>query len=608
MKAIQKVFAMLLVVVMALGLSITAFAYTPTNGSCTVTFPGSSSANTPSAYNSGTISTENGRTWAGYKLMSLSTSPKCTDTSAEHTHSSACYLYAYEVNEKYRSILQTQVLAVDAEAEGNFWTKNDLTKPQDTTGVTDEVIRKYLESLQSNSEEIRAFADATYRAIQDESLEADETTITNSADIAQGYWLFADVTNLEGTTGTYHSVVLLATQGQENIEINAKTGGPTVDKEDTTSTQTTNTTNSVNVGDKVSYELTATMPEDLASYTTYQLVFHDTMTSGLTYNKDAKVYVVDENGTETKVSLGDNDISAVENETAGVTTTKLTVTLDNVKALTDSENQAIEVTTASKIIVRYTATLNGDALKTDVETNKVYLEYSNDPYDEYSTGETPEKEVDVYDFEVKIYKHASDETDTEKMPLDGAKFVLYKEVDGTAQYYHYNKTDNKVEWKTLAEIIGALNEANDTKDDWTALDDSATLTQLLALDPKWGVTDYIDEVTTDKNGNASFKGLAAGTYYLYETAAPDGYNLLKDPVEVTITTTKDAETKVVTATATGGTLLGSTVTVDVANSTGTELPETGGIGTTIFYVVGSILVVGAAVLLIVKKRMNGTER
>ena len=101
---------------------------------------------------------------------------------------------------------------------------------------------------------------------------------------------------------------------------------------------------------------------------------------------------------------------------------------------------------------------------------------------------------------------------------------------------------------------------------------------------------------TDENGKISIAGLDADTYYLREIKAPAGYNVLKDDVEVKIDPTVSDKTMTLTS-----------VTVKVDNQSGTELPSTGGMGTTFFYVAGSILLLGAAVLLVTKKRMNAAK-
>ena len=116
---------------------------------------------------------------------------------------------------------------------------------------------------------------------------------------------------------------------------------------------------------------------------------------------------------------------------------------------------------------------------------------------------------------------------------------------------------------------------------------------------KTGETGTVTEITTDDTGKFTIKGLDADTYYLTETAAPAGYNKLAGPVTIVI-----GENGVVNGTTEASQGVDE---VKVLNQSGTELPSTGGIGTTIFYVVGGILVVGAVVLLVTKKRMNSEK-
>ena len=167
-------------------------------------------------------------------------------------------------------------------------------------------------------------------------------------------------------------------------------------------------------------------------------------------------------------------------------------------------------------------------------------------------------------------------------PLQGAKFVLKAKTIGSAtgeshetdlttgKYYYYDSTAKDVKW---VEITG-----------------NPTLEQLAAR------TD-ITVVTTNEQGQANFDGLEDGTYELVEVEAPKGYNLLTSPVEVVI----DG------ADATEADLSPLTVTTPVENNSGTQLPSTGGIGTTIFYLIGAILVLGAGVVLVTRRRVDGTQ-
>ena len=212
----------------------------------------------------------------------------------------------------------------------------------------------------------------------------------------------------------------------------------------------------------------------------------------------------------------------------------------------------------AKIEVTYTATLNEKAIAV-ISTNEAKLSYSNDPTTDKVEGSRTDKK-EVYTSKIVIDKY---ETGNENKKLEGAKFVLYKkaptETDPNAIQYYKKWADT------------------DTTKAVTWVDSITKAT----------------EVTTDDNGKASFDGLANGTYYLVETKAPAGYNQLTEAKEVTVN---------------GGTTeTALTVTEKVANQAGTLLPSTGGMGTTIFYVLGAVLVVGAGVLLVTKKRMSRNE-
>lgn len=213
----------------------------------------------------------------------------------------------------------------------------------------------------------------------------------------------------------------------------------------------------------------------------------------------------------------------------------------------------------AEIKVTYSAVVNKQAVA-KISPNEARLTYSNDPITGATYTTTPSV-VNVYSSKIVIDKF---ETGKETTKLPGAEFVLYKEVPAgektTNFYYKWNDTDKKVEW----------------------------------VEEKPGITTACTVVTTDDNGAASFDGLANGTYYLAETKAPAGYNRLEKPFKVEVK---------------GGTAeVDLSVTAKVENQAGTLLPSTGGMGTTVFYVLGAVLVMGAVVLLVTKKRMSDANR
>ena len=300
--------------------------------------------------------------------------------------------------------------------------------------------------------------------------------------------------------------------------------------------------NDFKVGDTVTFNITGKVP-DHTGFDTYTYEITDTMSEGLTFNE-----------TSVQVKVGN------EVQTAGVTT----YTLTN-GASTDDYTFKVTIYVKNykaglPIEVIYTATINENAVA-KISTNKANLTYSNDPTDDSKKGNIPSEDVKVYTSKIaieKVEKLAEGATATPKK-LEGAEFVLYKEETientKTTKYYKWNAAEKKVEWVT------------DMKD--------------------------ADVKKTDEYGEASFDGLANGTYYLVETKAPAGYNQLTAPVTITVN---------------GGTTeTALTVTERVENQAGTLLPSTGGMGTTIFYVLGFVLVVGAGVLLVTKKRMSQGE-
>lgn len=375
-----------------------------------------------------------------------------------------------------------------------------------------------------------------------------------------GYYFVKDSNKLADNANDANTKYIL--QVLNDVTIDAKADVPDIDKKITDEDGgNKRQQDSYNVGDTVYFELTSKVPA-MDGYTSYTYKVTDTLSSGLTL-------------------VQENDKPKVTVTIKGEAYTDFTAALNNNVLTIDFTNFITQKENAGKdIVIRYAAVLNENALQKDKETNTVNLEYSNDP-NAAGTGKTTDKKTYVYNFDIDIVK--VDQKDNKKL-LDGAEFVLYRVNDqGKKEYYHYT-TDKKTEWVTLAD------------------DKLETVTA--------AVNDKKITAKTTASGKTSFTGLKAGTYYLLEIKAPDGYSLPTAPVKVTITAAYNEDGTIKSE---GSTVKAKTnghlyIDAQITNKPGPVLPSTGGIGTTIFYVLGGILTVAAIVLLIVKKRMENTKR
>lgn len=383
-------------------------------------------------------------------------------------------------------------------------------------------------------------------------------TAVSSGDtsLAAGYYLVVDTTEFENDdeTGTYRNLALLQMTGNGTFDIEQKTSVPTLQKKvkdinDSTETEPTGWQDSADydIGDTIPFQITATLGDDIAEYETYKLVFHDTGCEGLKVNDESFEVSIDG-----KAALDKSKYSADVDED-GI---NFTVTINDVIA---------EGATADSVItVYYEAELTEDAdIGLPGNPNEAYLEYSSNPNyisetltpnEDEEFGKTPEDKVIVFTYQVDVTKlEKVDGVDTD---LNGAGFTLYKEVG----------EDN---WIPVGEEI--VNEEGNTFN-WAGIDD--------------------------------------GNYKLVETTVPEGYAEMDDLL-FTVTATHDEESDEPTLTDLGGgdkfsgAVDTGILTGNIYNNRkGAILPETGGIGTKIFYGAGSVLVAGAAILLITKKRMK----
>ena len=517
MKHIKKLASLLLALVMALSLAVTAFADEPTTYSITI--------------NNSTA----GHTYEAYQIF---TGDLATNEAGNKVLSNI--VWGSGVSEAGQTAL------------GDAAAKAETLKTEADAKAFAKAVAPYLTTAAGSANTV---TDGKYVI----------------SGLAAGYYLVKDQDgSLTGDNDSYTEYII---QVVGNVTATPKSDVPEVQKKvkdinDSTDTTKTDWQDSADydIGDSIPFQLKATLADNVSSYTTYKVVFHDTLSKGLTYNNDAKVYI---DGTET------NGFTVTATVNADGTTT-LTVSCDDVKALGAGNS--------SVITVEYTAKLNENAvLGSAGNPNEVYLEYSNNPNKSENgnneTGETPKDVVIVF-----TYKTIINKVDSENKPLTGAAFKLEKLIKG--------KDGAADTWTTVKEFT-------------------------------------VDETTT----SFTFSGLDDGQYKLTETKTPAGYNTI-DPIyfviEATHDVTADAPTlKTLNAYLTDangnkqtemkdgesvnidlGTvdLTAGSITTTVVNKSGSELPSTGGIGTTIFYVLGGVLVLAAVVLLVTKKRMSGAEK
>lgn len=428
------------------------------------------------------------------------------------------------------------------------------------------------------SDEAKAFANVAAKHLTNvyTAISAEATSV----ELTAGYYLLVD-TSTPGEGDAMNSALLQVTN-QGSITIEKKYDVPSVDKSVKDTDNQWGEAADWEIGSKVPFQLVGTLPTNFADYETYKYVFHDTLSAGLQYNGDVKVYVQNgENKTEITNGFTVDPATAA---TAGGGT--LTVTFTDLKAVAG-------VTATSKIVVEYTAKLLSTAeIGKPGNKNEVYLEYSNNPNHtgEGTTGNTPKDEVLVFTYELDVTKVDGQNADKK---LANAEFVLL------------NNNKTKVAKVVNGKFVEWL-DVPEAGEDGTVTYPEGT------------------KLVSGEDGKFVIAGLDAGTYYLRETKAPGGYNLLKNDIIVTITATLDKsenspaltdlklsvkeDKEGAAATDSNGNVDTGIVETNVMNNSGAQLPETGGMGTTLFYVLGGILVLVAIILLITRKRMSYTEK
>jgi len=356
------------------------------------------------------------------------------------------------------------------------------------------------------------------------------------------------------------------------------------------------------IGEDVKFQIITTIP-NMNGYTAYKYTVHDILSKGLTFNGDSTVTVsvLDKAGNPHSKAVGTFNVTSA----AHAEGTAITIDFPNI--LTDWYAMDASDSTKSQwagfqFVIEYTAKLNQDALvaneSPNYNYNKALLEYSNNPYDSSKTNKTPEILVKVYTFEVDVLKFA--EVDKVEKYLADATFRLYR---------------TKAQADAAVEAVLKNQPAPDAGAIKVSLEATATDENTYVFNEAGSY-----DMVTPASGKITVQGLDEGFYYFVETKAPDGFNLLEDCVPVGIDAEYNATTGyleklyqwVYVNNAWGWELQGTATTnvadlfasLKIKNLFGDKLPETGGIGRTIFTVAGTGMMLAAAVIMIARKKTS----
>lgn len=389
---------------------------------------------------------------------------------------------------------------------------------------------------------------------------AEGATSATVSDIQAGYYMIIQ-TNAASDNAYSVAVVSTAYAGENGLTVTLKRDVPKLTKKvkdvnDSTGNKTDwQDSADYDVNDYVPFQLTGTMPKNIAAYTTYAYTFHDTMSEGLTFVNDkdhpVKVYAV--NGeTKTEIKTGYDVV------TTGLANKEtFNVKFADLKLAEDAKGTAITINENTKIVVEYYGQLNEQSkIGAEGNPNRAYLEYENNPEAEgEGTGKTPEDKVIVFTYEVDINK-----VDKDSVALEGATFLL-------------EKKNSNGEWVTVAELEATQNGTSYT---------------------------------------SKFQRVDDGTYRLTETKAPAGYTPIA-PKEFTISAMHSVEsdkpelTKFEITGLTDNKIENTkgTASADIVNTKGSALPSTGGMGTVMLYVAGvAVFVLAGATLVMALRRRN----
>lgn len=505
-------------------------------------------------------------TYDGYQIFKANVADDATSTNTTgKTETNVAW-----ANDDVKTAVENLIKSKDANYAGKTaedaatYISGKITKTGNTTRV-----------------DAASFANELAKAVDDKTSTTSVTPGT-AATLGEGYWLFVTNTATDSKTDTVGTAPIFAVVGGvTQVTVTEKTTVPTVSKQvknDATGADFTSVADA-EAGQSVTYELTGTVADNVATYNTYKYAFSDILSTGLVANEDS-----------VKVSIGNKEIAANSyTKHYDTSTNTLSVSFADLKAAKGTDGSTVALTDSSKVVVDYTASLDPSkaiVLGGEGNANTVTLTYSNNPHSD-GTGTTTPKTAKLFAYKLQLHKIDR----TTETNLQGAKFTI--------------------------QATG---------------DDDGSSTKYVQSDGTLGDTAY--EFETDKDGNINVTGLDAGTYTVTETVAPAGYDKV-DRFTFQIKPTYDDDAQTLTKlenvlTATDSVIAGDTdgvVTDNVLTASGKNaadtatgtvkitvgdvkrvtMPLTGMDGVTFTWIAGgTVLAIGLANIIRTKRHADGS--
>lgn len=500
-----------------------------------------------------------------------------------------------------------------------------------TSCTTAEDVAEVLNGFKDNSADLTAFANLVNEHLKtgvasDAGTENNDKYEYKISVTGDGYYFIKDTGTVNETEVA--TKYLLKVVGDETITTKPET--VTIKKSIVSKDNKELDANSAKYGEVVNFKITSKLP-DMANFTKFTFVVEDVLSKGLTFNTGSVNVTIGgrnypQDGKTTATYLTVTSATHTEAGSAYDGGTKVTI---NLTPTDTAKTEFAELTKGAEVVITYTATVNKDATLETVagNPNKARLLYSNSPKDfgEGSpSGQTPWSETKTFVTGMELIKIDG----TTQKNLTGAEFAI--EGNGNQIYvtksYVYTEDANGTYWKLKNGTYTTVDPTGEgvNQDDYE--DTTKKYTGTLNTTASTGTASAT--ATVDDSGRVIIEGLGEGIYKITETKAPEGYNMLKEPIYIKVSATSVDYTKGVTwevelvkvkANATADLTKPENFEsvkelsannnhryeLTVENKQGTQLPSTGGVGTTMFYVLGSILTLGAVVLLVTKKRMSG---